>query len=405
MRPDLFGELVSVDEARRLVMAAARPISRTETIDLLSADGRVAARDAASAIDVPPFDRAAMDGYALRAADVEAAGSEVGGDVRLQVIGALYTGSVSTRALGSGECVAIATGAPLPDEADAVVMVEQSVRTGDRIRLTAAVKPGQHISPRGSDIAKGEKVVRAGDLLGPARLGSLAAVGCATVEVFARPSIAVLSTGNEVSPPGYPLPPGHIYDVNRFTLDAVIRRHGGVATAMLPAGDDLGELTAALDAAARHDAIVFSGGSSVGERDLMLDALGARGTIVFHGIAVKPGKPTLFGHIDGTPVFGMPGNPTSCLSNAYMLLVPFVRAVARLPPWQPLVVTAPLARRIASASNRHQFYTVRIEDGRVEPAFKSSGDITSMAKADGFIEIPADRDGLDAGELVSVTLF
>jgi molybdenum cofactor synthesis domain-containing protein len=197
------------------------------------------------------------------------------------------------------------------------------------------------------------------------------------VDVFARPTVAVLSTGNEITAPGLPLPPGHVYDVNRFTVGAVVARHGGVAVPMTAAGDSVRELTAALDRAAAHDIIVFSGGSSVGARDLMLDALRARGEIVFHGIAVRPGKPTLFGRIGETAVFGMPGNPTSCLSNAYMLLVPFLRAAARLPAWAPLTVTAPLARRIASATGRHQFYTVRIEDGQVQR--RSSHRATSPA--------------------------
>jgi molybdenum cofactor synthesis domain-containing protein len=405
MRPELFSDLVSVHEARRLVMAAAVPIARTETVELPSADGRVAARDLRSPIDVPPFDRAAMDGYAVRAADVAEAGA--GGPASLQLVGEVYTGEIADRPIAAGECMAIATGAPMPAGADTVVMVEHTTRADgeDRVQVLAAAKPGQHVSRRGTDIATGAPVVLAGDLLGPARLGSVAAVGFAAVEVFAQPSVAVLSTGDEVSPPGRPLPAGHVYDVNRFTMEAVIRRHGGVVTPMAPAGDDLAVLTAALDAASRHDAIVFSGGSSVGERDLMLDALRARGTIVFHGIAVKPGKPTLFGHVGRTPVFGMPGNPASCLSNAYLLLVPFLRAVARLPPWRPTVVTAPLARPVKSTAGRHQFYTVRLQNGRVEPAFKSSGDITSMAQADGYIEIPADIDGVEAGALVNVTLF
>jgi len=403
MRPELFGHLVSVDEARRLVMAAAVPIDRTERLELPSADRRVAARDEHSPIDVPPFDRAAMDGYAVRAADV--ADASIDSPATLRLAGELFTGMVADRPVAQGECIAIATGAPLPAGADTVIMVEHTRRDDDRVRVTASAKPGQHISRRGTDIARGAPVVRAGDLLGPARLGSLAAVGLSVVEVFARPSVAVLSTGNEVSPPGQPLPPGHIYDVNRFTTGAVVVRHGGVVAPMTPAGDDLDELAAALDAAARHDIVVFSGGSSVGERDLMLDALRARGTIVFHGIAVKPGKPTLFGQVGSTPVFGMPGNPTSCLSNAYMLLVPFLRAVARLPPWRPTVVTAPLAQAIRSSPGRHQFYTVQIRDGRVEPAFKSSGDITSMSEAHGYIEIPAGATGVDAGELVAVTLF
>jgi molybdopterin molybdotransferase len=143
----------------------------------------------------------------------------------------------------------------------------------------------------------------------------------------------------------------------------------------------------------------------VGERDLMLDALARTGTVIFHGIAVKPGKPTLFGRIGRTAVFGMPGNPTSCLSNAYMLLVPFLRATARLPPWTPRRVRLPLGRRIVSPAGRHQFYTVRIEDGQAMPAFKGSGDITSLAEAEGYLEIPANTDTVEAGTEVEVCFF
>jgi len=150
---------------------------------------------------------------------------------------------------------------------------------------------------------------------------------------------------------------------------------------------------------------VLSGGSSVGERDLILDVLRERGTVLFHGIAVKPGKPTAFGSIGDTPVFGMPGYPTSCLSNGYMLLLPFLRKMARLPPWTPRTVDARLARRVTSASGRHQFYTVRIVNGMAEPAFKASGDITSMANADGYFEIAAGVDSVEAGTRVTVTLF
>jgi molybdenum cofactor synthesis domain-containing protein len=220
-----------------------------------------------------------------------------------------------------------------------------------------------------------------------------------------RPTVAILSTGNEIAEPGRPLAPGQIYDINRFTLEAIVRRHGGVATALPIAADSVEDLSAALDAARAHDIVVFSGGSSVGERDLILDVLEQRGTVHFHGIAVKPGKPTVFGAIGGVPVFGMPGYPTSCLSNAYMMLVPFLRSVARLPPWKPRTVDAPLARRILSTTGRHQFYTVKLVDGRAELAFKASGDITSMAHADGYIEIPPQTDVVEAGTIVTVKLL
>jgi len=188
-------------------------------------------------------------------------------------------------------------------------------------------------------------------------------------------------------------------------LSAVVRRHGGVAVPLPSAGDTLDSLNAAFEKALDSDIAVFSGGSSVGGRDLMVDALRARGEVLFHGIAVKPGKPTLFGRIGRTPVLGMPGYPTSCLSNAYMLLVPLLRATARLPPWTPRTLSLPLSRRISSTPTRHQFYTVRVVDGQAEPAFKASGDITSMAGADGFIEIPAGEDTVEKGTTVVVKLF
>lgn len=151
--------------------------------------------------------------------------------------------------------------------------------------------------------------------------------------------------------------------------------------------------------------MIFSGGSSVGERDLILDLVARRGVMIFHGIAVKPGKPTAFATINGVPFFGMPGNPTSCLSNAYILLVPFLRATARLPLYAPRTVSAPLGRLIVSQAGRHQFYTVRLHEGVALPAFKGSGEITSLSQADGYIEIPSDQSRVEEGTIVNVTLF
>ena len=171
------------------------------------------------------------------------------------------------------------------------------------------------------------------------------------------------------------------------------------------APDTLADLGAAIDACLTEDMLVFSGGSSVGERDLILDVIRQKGEAIFHGIAVKPGKPTLFGRFGSTPVLGMPGYPTSCLSNAYMLLAPLVRRLAHLPPFRAQALTLPLAQRIVSTTGRHQFYTVRVVDGQAVPAFKASGDITSMSLADGFIEIPAQTDIVEKGEMVEVKLL
>jgi molybdenum cofactor synthesis domain-containing protein len=402
MRP--FQSTIPLDDAQAQLAAAVRPIARVETVPLAQLMARVVARDVVATSNVPPFARAMMDGYAVHAADTTGATHDL--PRALRRVGRVFTGEVMTRAVGVGECAEIATGAPLPPGVDAVVMVEETTPgDGDVVRVLAPGHAGQHVGRAGADIASGATVLRAGDALLPARVGVVAALGLPALDVYARPRVAIVSTGNEVVAPGAALGPGQIYDVNRHTLTAIVEAHGGVAVPLDVAADTLEALDAAVDIAAGCDLIVFSGGSSVGDRDLVLDILARRGEVVFHGIATRPGKPTAFGRIGDVPVFGMPGNPTSCLTNAYVLLVPFLRALARLPAHQPRVVSVPLSRRVASSLGRTQFYTVRLVDGRAEPAFKASGDITSMAHADGYIEIPAEVAAVDAGTRVDVVLF
>ena len=412
MRP--FTSTISLEEARRRLDAAVRPIARTERIPISQGAGRAIAADVTSAIDVPAFARAAMDGYAVVSADTTSA--TTGTPARLRLVDRIYTGQMSTISVVPGTCAEIATGAPVPAGADAVVMVEETATEGEQILIRAAATPGKNIGRRGADIMTGDLVVRAGELLTPSRVGALAAIGQADVTVYAKPRVAILSTGNEVVDPGHSLKNGQIYDVNRFTLGAVVDAHGGAPRSHKAAQDTLESLTSALDECLESDLIVFSGGSSVGTRDLVVDLVTARGEMIFHGIAVRPGKPTAFALIKmsktsttsgppGTPFFGMPGNPTSCLSNAYILLIPFLRAIARLPPHTPRIVRVPLGRRIASSAGRHQIYTVRLENGAAFPAFKGSGDITSLSHADGYIEIPSDQDVVEEGALVTVTIF
>ena len=402
MRP--IRETLPMDEAMALVMEAATPITRTERVPLRDASGRVLSTPAVAAIDVPPFDRAAMDGYAVIAESTFGAGRYE--PKVLRCIEKVYTGQVPTRSLSPGECIEIATGAPMPDGADAVVMVEETERAdGDEVRIFTPVYPRQHVGRRAADISAGQPLLAEGTVLSASRIGALAAIGAFEVDVFAKPRIAVLSTGNEIVEPGRPLEPGQIYDINGFTIASVVTSHGGIAVPHPPAPDTLPDLVDAIRRAVGAEIVVFSGGSSVGERDLILDAMQQIGEVIFHGIAVKPGKPTVFGRVGSTPVFGMPGYPTSCLSNAYMLLVPMLRRMARLPEYRPRTVNAPLARRIVSTTGRHQFYTVRLVDGQAVPAFKASGDITSMSLADGYIEIPAQTDIVEAGEMVEVRVF
>jgi molybdenum cofactor synthesis domain-containing protein len=414
MRP--FAGTITLDEARRLVAEAIVPLTRTERVPLDAADGRVLAEDVTAPMDQPPFDRSAMDGYAVRSADVAGA-TRVAPKV-LRLIGRAYTAEPFAGRLEAGDCVEIATGAPIPDGADSVVMVEDTGRPGssdwpapawldssEQVLVLASTAPGQHGVRQGSDMRAGDVVGRAGVALTPSRIGALAAIGCVDVAVLAKPVVAIFPTGNEVVRQGLPLPLASVYDVNSFTVGALVARHGGIAARHAPVPDTADAVAAALDAASGADVVVLGGGSSVGERDVVIDAVAARGDVVFHGIAVKPGKPTLFARIGRQLVFGMPGNPTSCLSNAHVLLVPALRALAGLPALGPPRVRRRLASAVTSPANRHQFLPVRIEGDLAIPTFKGSGEITSLSQADGYVEIPVGVARLDAGADVEVVAY
>jgi molybdenum cofactor synthesis domain-containing protein len=401
MRP--FKGTISLDEARAIIDRAIVPITRVERVALEHASGRVLAETITASADVPPFARAAMDGYAVRAGDTTGASRTT--PRTLRCIEKVFTGQLAVQAVGPGQCIEIATGAPMPAGADAVVIVEETDSDAETVRIFAAVSSSQNIGRQGADIQKGQAVLQPGTLLNASRVGSVAALGLTEVSVFAKPRIAILSTGNEIVEPGQPLAPGQIYDINRFTIAAVVAEHGGVPVPYRIAADTIEDLSRSVDACLEQDVLVFSGGSSVGERDLILDVMTAKGEMLFHGIAVKPGKPTAFGRISGKLFFGMPGYPSSCLSNAHILLAPALRRMARLADQIVKSIALPLASRVTSAPGRHQFYTVRIEQAKAVPAFKASGDITSMSRADGYIEIPADVNVVEEGTVVEVKLF
>ncbi|MFX1261247.1 MAG: gephyrin-like molybdotransferase Glp [Promethearchaeota archaeon] len=397
-----FKLLVSQHEAEKLVLRNCRPLDATETVPISAASGRVLATDILADRSVPPFNRSAMDGYAVIAEDTF--GADEGG-IKLELKGVIHAGDVSENAVTPGCCIQIATGSPLPQGADAVVMVEYTEKHENQILVTRPVYPGANISKKGEDIVEGNIVLTAGSWLSPAKIGTLAALGRTDVEVYARPSVAVIPTGEEIVAPGNPLSPGQIYDVNSFTLEAVLRENGAKVERYAIVGDDYVLLKNAITEACTHNMVVLSGGSSVGEKDLLAGILAEIGEVFFHGVQIKPGKPTLFGLADNTPVFGMPGYPTSCLSNAYVFLIPAIRQMARLPPVPPKTVTAKIGKRIVSSSGRQQFLTVRIQDGVAHPVYKHSGAITSMANADGYIILPVNLDVIEEGEMVEVTLF
>jgi molybdopterin molybdotransferase len=413
MKP--FHSTISLDDALTIVRDAIVPIARTERIAIEAAHGRVLAETITARADVPSFTRSAMDGYAVIAADTQGASREH--PATLTLTGRLYAGDTSDgdAAITSGVCMEIATGAPLPSGADAVVMVEDTTiatTPPSAIEVFASVRQGQHVVRRAADMRQGDVVLQPGVTLEPSRIGALAAIGFAEVEVFAKPVVGILPTGNELVAPGQPLPPGHVYDMNRYTLGALVERHGGVARQLPTVIDTPEAVRESLDAVngvtgsnAPVDLLIFCGGSSVGERDLVIDALREKGDVLFHGIAVKPGKPTAFARLGSALVLGMPGNPTSCLSNAYVLMIPLLRAIARLQPARPTIVRAPLSQRVTSPRDRLQFLPVRLDGGQAVPTFKGSGEITSLSRADGYITVPLGIDAIEAGAPVEVTLY
>jgi len=398
-----FKELVSYEEALERIRKSIKPIDRTESISIENALDRVLAKEIVANMSVPPFDRAAMDGYAVKAEETFGASSFKPKTLKLTEI--LRAGASSNTVVGKGECVQVATGSPIPEGADAVVMVEFTERKGNDVEILKPVYPRANISPKGEDIEEGKVVIKAGEQLFPARIGALAALGRKKVEVYEKPRIAVVPTGTEIKEVGSSLEQGQIYDVNSYTLSSIINKNGAVPLRCKAVPDTNDELRNVTKNLLKQDMIVFSGGSSVGERDLLMSVIQEFGTVVFHGIQVKPGKPTLFALVAGKPVFGMPGYPTSCLINAYLLLVPAVRQMARLPPKTEKTMKARLAKRVASSTGRKQFLTVKIKGDLAYPVFKQSGAITSMTEADGYIVLPINVDVVEKNQEVTVFLF
>lgn len=387
----------------RIVMDAAQPIERTEQVALLEAVGRILAEEVYASMDVPPFARAAMDGYAVRAEDTFGAGNF--SPKILELIEVIHAGESAHRSVLPGSCIQVATGAPMPDGADAVVMVEDTELDSTTVKVYKPVYPQQHASRMGEDIPHGSLVLQREVRLDPSKIGVLAALGLQKVGVYQKPQVAVIPSGNEILMPGEVLSPGKIYDINSYTLSALISENGGLPHIFPIMKDTLESTISTIREALAYDLIVLSGGSSVGERDMMLEAVQRMGELKFHGIAVKPGKPTLCGIVEGHLLLGMPGYPTSCLTNGYGILAPALRKMARLGQRTLASLKAPMSRRYTSTIGRHQYLPVRLDGGEVVPAFKESGAITSMADAEGYIEIPANVDLLEKGEVVAVLLF
>ncbi|MEM2094459.1 MAG: molybdopterin biosynthesis protein [Candidatus Bathyarchaeia archaeon] len=412
MNRRVFRELVSVETARELIRLHFKnePVG-SEEVPLEKALGRVLSEDVEAKLDVPPFDRASMDGYAVRAEDTF--GADEYRPIRLRVIGKVAAGDVPQVVVEEGEAVEISTGAPMPRGANAVVMVEYT-RTNGEVEVFHAVAPGENVMAAGSDIMAGELVLRVGEVLTPRETGVLAAIGNDPVKVYRKPKVAIISTGNEIVLSRGPLPYGKIFDINGRTLFDSVVENGGEPRFYGVVGDNCAEIVAKVEEALRWaDIVITSGGTSAGVGDLLyraIEILEPAGVLV-HGIAVKPGKPVIIGKVQGKPVFGLPGYPTSAMMIFNVFVRPLLRRMAGLTDDQDRkVVTAFVAERTFSSGGRREFVPVNLVktlEGSlsVYPVPGESGAITTFSEADGFIEVPEGRTFLEAGEKVEVELL
>ena len=397
-----FLKVVPLEKALEVI--SSFPLEpKVESVPLEEALGRVLAEDVVSPIDVPPFDRATVDGYALRAEDTFMASESE--PVRLKVIGEVHAGDAPALKPGRGEAVYISTGAPLPEGTDAVIQFEDVERVGDEILVFKPAYPAMGVMKAGVDIGKGKPLLRKGTRLTFKETALLSAVGMAEVPVFRRPKVAVISTGSEIIPPGDALTPGKSYDINGRAITDAVRELGGEAVFLGIARDDRESLKALIEKGLECcDIVLLSGGASGGVRDLTSSIVEELGEVKIHGIAIQPGKPTVIGIVDGKPVFGLPGYPTSCLTNFTLLVAPLLRKLIGRES-EVRRVRKRLAHKVFSVKGRRQFLPVRIEGNKAVPILKGSGAVTSFVNADGFIEVPENVEILEAGEEVEVTFF
>jgi molybdopterin molybdotransferase len=384
---------------------------RVQTVDTRSALGCVLAAAPRSPVDLPGFTRSTMDGYAVRASDTFGASQSL--PAYLTLVGTVAMGAAPTITVGRGQAAEIFTGAMLPPGADAVVMVERTQPLGENeIEVLAPVAPGENLVQIGEDVAQGAEILSTGHRIRPQDIGGLLAVGILSVDVAVPPHVAILSSGDELVLPEETPGPGQIRDINTYTLAALAQETGAQVTVLGIARDTLDDLysraRAGLDDA---DMLIMTAGSSVSTRDLTREVIGRLGRpgILQHGIAVKPGKPTIIAVCDGKPVIGLPGNPVSALLVARQIVIPMIKYALGERQRIPATVKATLTANIASATGRDDLIPVRLseQNGSIhaEPVFGKSNLIYTLVEADGLVHVPLNSNGIKAGTVVEVSLF
>ena len=399
--------LLSVAEARAKIAAMIRTIEGVEQLPIRSALDRVLAQDVVSGIDVPPHDNSAMDGYALRSADLPQQG-----EAALQLIGKAFAGTPYSGEVTPGCCVRIMTGAMIPSGADTVIMQEQVRVEDERVYVGTGHKPHANVRRAGEDMARGDRVLRPGRRITPADLGVLASLGQGEMRVRRRLRVAFFSTGDELRSVGETLEEGQIYDSNRYTLHGMLTRLGVELLDLGVIRDTRAAIRQAFtDAAAVADVVITSGGVSVGEADFVKQTLDELGQVDFWRIAMKPGKPLAFGQMGQAIFFGLPGNPVSVMATFYQFVQPALRGMMGETRDHAPTLSLPTETPLDKAPGRTDFQRARLVRGadgqwRVNSTgLQGSHVLTSMSQADCFVILPADCTGVAAGELVEVQPF
>jgi molybdopterin molybdotransferase len=395
-----FQKKTSISRALQLFLDSLAPLSGVETIGLEGSDGRVLAQDIAAPRDVPHYDRSAMDGFAVVASDTFGSSKDAGILLKL----------TSGDRISSGVCRQVHTGSPIPAGADAVVMVEYTEPAGDGIEILGQVSPGQNVGMAGEDVKKGSVVFREGRQLKPSDVGLLASMGFVEVPVYEMPRVMIIPTGEEIVPRGKTPEAGQMNESNGVMNLLYMRRFGGIANVHDIVVDDKKKLAASLKESIDFDLIVTTGGSSVGKRDLIADVVNSMGRVLVHGVSIKPGKPVAMGYVEAeghrTPVVCLPGYPAACAIDSMVFVDPAVKKIGHLPPSQYRTQKATLARKIFSEPGYRTYTRVTIENGMATPLrTKGAGILSSVSQADGYVIIPEDVEGYEAGSTVEVTFL